>query len=115
MKAPTHLRGAFPCPTTRDRPWWASPPVAEREALVERLHAAMDDIHEGWMRAPRAVRRMELTGGEAGYVRFSADLSIGPGWMRSGNRRRVDVADARIMKVGIASSPDGEQIWLAMP
>jgi hypothetical protein len=79
----------------------------DMEVLIDRLHGAMDDVPEGWM------VRSSVCGGEnlkalAGCgvtetfipeVRFGPDLEIGPGWVRTGNRRRIDIQDKRTMQL----------------
>ena len=81
--------------------------VVDRDLLIDRLHNAMDDVPEGWM------VRASICGGEnlkalAGCgvtetfipeVKFGADLEVGPGWVRVGNRRRIDIQDKRTMQL----------------
>jgi hypothetical protein len=76
-------------------------------SAIDRLHSAMDDVPEGWM------IRSSICGGDnlkalAGCgvtetfipeVRFGPDLEIGPGWVRTGNRRRIDIQDHRTMSL----------------
>jgi len=102
----------------------ASGPEADIDAerLVERLHSAMDDIPEGWM--VRFVRcgSSELktlagagaAGPEAPEVRFGPDLEIGPGWVRTGNRRRVHVSDRRTVEAA-AQGLGGPAVFVARP
>jgi hypothetical protein len=93
----------------------------DREALYDRLADAMDDVPEGWM-----VRCQRSGGSElkslAGFgimddtapeVRFGPDLEVGPGWIRQGNRRRINHADQRTLD-SIAHGP-GEAVFLARP
>jgi hypothetical protein len=90
--------------------------------LVERCSAAMDDVPEGWMvrfarcgsENLKALASCGAAGWEVPEVRFSNDLEIGPGWFRRGNRRCVDVADARIVRAA-AESPVGPKIFYARP
>ena len=79
-------------------------PVVDLEALVEKMHAAMDDL------PPDVVVRSDQCGAAslkvlAGSglvdetvpeISFGPDLEIGPGWVRNGNRRRIDASDRRI-------------------
>ena len=79
----------------------------DRDLLIDRLHNAMDDVPEGWM------VRSSVCGGEnlkalAGCgvtetfipeVKFGPDLEVGPGWVRTGNRRRIDIHDKRTMQL----------------
>src|SRR5690606_5906914 len=44
---------------------------------------------------------------------FGANLEIGPGWVRNGNRRRVNVSDKRTIKA--AAEGPGFLIFLARP
>lgn len=91
------------------------------ETLHDRLADAMDDVPEGWM------VRLSRCGGSnlkslAGFgimsetapeVRFGPNLEVGPGWVRVGNRRRVDVSDRRTLE-GVAQGP-GQAVFLARP
>ena len=94
-----------------------------RAALMERTFSVMDDVPEGWMVrhercGPSTLKTMAgcgVSGPEAPDVSFGPSLSVGPGWIRNGNRRRVDVADARTLKVGIGQGPDAPHTWLARP
>src|SRR5690606_32260660 len=78
----------------------------ELEPLVDRLFDAMDDVPEGWMvRSNRcggselkALAGVGAIGERVPEVRFGANLEIGPGWVRNGNRRRVNVSDKRTIK-----------------
>lgn len=96
--------------------------AAAREALDDRLADAMDDVPEGWMvRHARcgasnlkALAGMGIAGPTAPEVRFGADIEVGPGWIRRGNRRRVDVADKRIVEA-VAQGPAGPSVFLARP
>jgi hypothetical protein len=101
-----------------------SPPDETRvdmEALVERTFAAMDDIPEGWMVRSNRCGSSELKAlagvGAAGStvpeVRFGSDLEVGPGWVRNGNRRRVNTADHRTIEMS-AQGPGGAA-FLARP
>ena len=79
----------------------------DRDLLIDRLHNAMDGVPEGWM------VRSSVCGGEnlkalAGCgvtetfipeVKFGPDLEVGPGWVRTGNRRRIDIQDKRTMQL----------------
>jgi len=95
----------------------------DMEKLVEKLYAAMDNVPEGWMvRSNRsgASSLKTLAGtGIAGHVapevRFGSNLEIGPGWIRTGNRRRIDVNDLRIMKSAAEGPADGSVTFVARP
>ena len=90
--------------------------------LVERCAAAMDDVPEGWMvRFARcgssnlkSLSGCGLAGPEAPETAFGPDLAVGPGWVRRGNRRFVDVGDDRIVKAS-AQGPVGPRIFYARP
>lgn len=90
--------------------------------LEERLFAAMDDLPEGWMVRSARCGSIELkslagsglAGPTAPEVRFGNDLEIGPGWIRNGNRRRVNVSDTRTM-ASYAEGPGGDAVFLARP
>ncbi len=97
----------------------AMAPAAIREAAME----AMDQVPEGWMvRSARcgpstlkALAGVGLALSSAPETRFGPDLEVGPGWVRLGNRRMVDMADARIVQ-GAAQGPDGKPTaFLARP
>ena len=96
--------------------------AVDAEALAERLAAAMDGVPEGWMvRSARcgssnlkALSGAGLAGPEVPEVRFSNDLELGPGWVRVGNRRRVEAADERTVS-SYAEGPGGELAFLARP
>jgi len=90
--------------------------------LQEKLESAMDKVQSGWMvrhvRAGasglKALAGCGLAGPEAPEVRFSADREQGPGWTRSGNRRKVDLQDMRITMV-IAEGPPGPTTFVKRP
>lgn len=93
----------------------------DMRALGDRLYAAMDDVPESWM-----VRSTRVGGGElkvlAGFgvvdgkapsVAFGPDLEVGPGWVRNGNRRRVNVSDMRTVEQ--CAKLDADSVFLARP
>lgn len=94
----------------------------DREELVERLYAAMDDVPEGEMVRNVRCGSSELkafagagaAGSEAPSVRFGSDVEVGPGWVRTGNRRRVHVSDARTIE-SVAQGPSGATAFVARP
>lgn len=94
----------------------------DMELLIEKLHACMDDVPEGWMvrtdqTGPSTLKALAGTGlveETAPEVRFGPDLEIGPGWIRNGNRRRVDSVDRRLMKSYVAGRHDG-MAYVARP
>lgn len=96
--------------------------AGDRDELVERLYAAMDNVPEGWMVRNARVGSIELKalagagaiGEVAPEVRFGPDLEIGPGWIRDGNRRRVHVGDHRTVEA-VARGPAGPTAFLARP
>lgn len=91
------------------------------EALEEQLFAAMDDVPEGWMVRSNRCGSSELKslagfgaiGSDVPEVRFGPDLEIGPGWVRVGNRRRVNVSDNRTVQA--AAEGPGFMVFLARP
>ena len=91
--------------------------------LEERCFAAMDGVPDGWMVrharcGPSTLKTLAgcgVAGGHVPEVAFGPDLVVGPGWVRNGNRRRVDVTDGRTMQVGIGQGPDAPHTWLARP
>jgi hypothetical protein len=94
----------------------------DMEILVEKIYACMDEVPEGWMvrsnqcgaSSLKALAGTGLAGPEAPEVRFGADLEIGPGWVRNGNRRRVDVSDRRILK-SYVQGPHTGLVFVARP
>lgn len=92
------------------------------EMMKERIISAMDDIPEGWMvrssRCGSAELKTLAGAGVAGptppEVRFGPGLEVGPGWIRVGNRRRVNVSDARTVAIH-AQGPGGDAVFLARP
>jgi len=92
------------------------------DRLEERLYAAMDDVPEGWMvRGVRsgslelkALAGAGLAGPQAPEVRFGPSLEVGPGWIRHGNRRRVNVSDNRTIS-SFAQGPGGDAVFVARP
>lgn len=104
-----------------DEPADQAAPV-DMEELVEKLHACMDELPEGWMVrsnqcGPSTLKALAGTGlveETAPEVRFGPGLEIGPGWIRNGNRRRVDTVDRRLMK-GYAAGPHTGMTYIARP
>lgn len=102
-------------PSTPDEP-------IDYESLKERLFAAMDDVPEGWMvRSARcggsnlkALAGAGAAGPEAPEVMYGPELEFGPGWIRKGNRRRVDVSDERTVELA-AQGPSSGSTFLARP
>jgi hypothetical protein len=92
------------------------------ETLDERLHAAMDDVPEGWMvRYARcggsnlkALAGFGAIGHAVPEVRFGPNLEVGPGWIRRGNRRKIVVSDTRTVE-SAAQGPGGPHAFLARP
>lgn len=97
------------------------PPV-DPEALYEKLHAAMDGVPEGWMVRYARCGSLNLksfagagaAGPEAPQVRLGPSIEVGPGWVRTGNRRRVDVSDSRTVEAA-AHGPGVSFPFLARP
>ena len=93
------------------------------DEVVEACYAAMDTVPEGWMVrhercGPSVLKTLAgcgVAGGNAPEVAFGPGLTVGPGWVRDGNRRRVDVTDHRTLAIGIGQGPDGPHSWLARP
>jgi hypothetical protein len=95
----------------------------DREALIERIFAAMDDVPEGYMvrhvrAGPSTLKTLAGAGvapPNAEPVNFGSNHEVGPGYIRHGNRRRVHVNDDRIVKVAMVQAPDGPQRFVARP
>ncbi len=92
------------------------------ELLDTKLFEAMDNIPEGWMvRSARvgpsnlkALAGSGLAGDTVPESKFGPDLEIGPGWIRVGNRRKLNVADRRTVEAS-AQGPVGGTAFLARP
>lgn len=76
------------------------------EALRERLFDAMDDVPDGWIVrshicGPALLKARAGTGLLERDTTMPANqaLEVGPGWVRHGNRRRVDATDERYLKL----------------
>ncbi len=97
-------------------------PPLDREAIEERLFAAMDAVPEGWMvRYARcgpsnlkALAGFGAAGPLVPEVKFGPRLEVGPGWIREGNRRRVKVDDNRTIEAAVAGA-ETEHAFLARP
>lgn len=93
-----------------------------RESVIEKIASAMDDVPEGWMvrharhgaSTLKALSCCGVAGIEAPEVKFGPHVDVGPGWVRLGNRRMVDVMDSRFMQA-IAQAPDGPSTFVARP
>ncbi len=91
-------------------------------ALVERVHSAMDDIPEGWMIRSsvcggdnlKALAGCGVTETFVPEVRFGPELEVGPGWVRTGNRRRIDIQDKRTMQLYVRNDT-ADLAFLARP
>lgn len=96
--------------------------IEDMEALGERLYAAMDNVPEGWMvrharagaSSLKALAGHGLSGVGSPETRFGSDLEVGPGWVRNGNRRRIDVSDRRVAHASIDGF-DGDSVFVARP
>lgn len=94
----------------------------DEDAVSEKLYAAMDNVPEGWMVRSVRIGGSELkvlagagvVGDKTPEIRFSNDLEVGPGWVRNGNRRRVNVSDMRTVKAA-ATGPEGAIAFVARP
>lgn len=91
-------------------------------AVREKLFAAMDDLPDGWMvrnvRAGgsnlKALAGAGLALADAPEVKFGPEVTLGPGWVRVGNRRMVDVTDKRTIEA-IVRGPDAGTRFVARP
>lgn len=100
----------------------ASDEPSSREAVAERLYAAMDEVPEGWMvrharcaaSSVKALAAHGMAGVSSPETRFGPDLEVGPGWVRNGNRRRIDVSDRRILE-GAVGAKGGLSAFVARP
>lgn len=97
-------------------------PAIDQESLSDKLMSAMDEIPEGWMvRHARAggsnlktLAGAGVAGDEVPEIKFGPNLEVGPGWVRVGNRRMVDVTDRRTIQA-IAEGPGGKARFVARP
>lgn len=90
--------------------------------LEERLFSALEGLPDDWM-----VRSVRCGGSElkalagSGFggpttpkAKFGPNVEVGPGWVRVGNRRRVNTSDARTIS-GIAQGPSDSGVFVARP
>jgi len=81
-------------------------PDARRAALAAALFDAMDDIPDGWMvRSNISGSSMLKAMAGAGVIedprdsaKFTPEIEVGAGWVRDGNRRRIDATDSRFVE-----------------
>lgn len=119
-------RRAQAIPELRDAPAPQPEDPEERrrrsEALLERLFGAMDDVPMSWvvrsghggsdeLKALAGSGLIDKT--ESPSVSFGSELEVGPGWIREGNRRRINAADSRTVMLA-ARGPGGE-VFVARP
>jgi hypothetical protein len=106
----------------------ALPSDLDRNTIVEKTFAAMDEIPDGWMVrhvrvGPSTAKTLIGTGTSpisdmapsVSLPEIKPGFAIGPGWLQIGNRRAVDVLDDRIMRAGIVPGPEGAQVFVARP
>lgn len=92
------------------------------EQLEERLFSVMDDLPDDWMvRSVRcggselkALAGCGLSGPTTPKARFGPDVEVGPGWVRVGNRRRVNTSDSRTV-TALAQGPSDSGVFVARP
>ena len=92
------------------------------EEMVEQLYKAMDDVPEGWMVRSnicggnnlKALAGCGVTETFIPEVRFDSNLEVGPGWVRTGNRRRIDIQDKRTMDLYVRNDTI-DIVFLARP
>jgi hypothetical protein len=90
-----------------DLPSADAPATPDLETLTNRLFDAMDEVPSGWMVRSHLCGPSTLkTFAGAGVITSAEDtvqagptLEVGPGWVREGNRRRVDATDARYVEL----------------
>lgn len=100
----------------------AMPDPIDESAVQEKLFAAMDELPDGWMVRNirsggsnlKALAGSGLAGAETPEVKFGPDITVGPGWVRVGNRRMVDLRDRRTIEA-IAQGPNGGTCFVARP
>lgn len=91
--------------------------------VEEKLFSAMDDVPDGWMvrhvRSGGSMLKSFAGLGHAGEsapeVRLNQHIEVGPGWVRIGNRRRIDMTDRRTIKAYAEGPANMECIFLARP
>jgi len=122
-RAARRIDSAIGDPDDRAAPESPVARVARLAAIGERLHAALDAVPEGWMvRSSRggcaelkSLAGMGAAGPDAPTVRFGPEVEIGPGWVRSGNRRRVHANDTRTVRMAAEGPDGGGATFLARP
>ena len=95
----------------------------DREAVEEKLMAAMDEVPEGWMVrhvrcGPATLKSLAGTGLAHPVdlaTPFGSDFEMGPGWVRLGNRRMVDARDRRIIESLVHGRDDQAGAFVARP
>lgn len=91
--------------------------------ISERLHDAMDDVPHNWivrsnLAGPSTLKAFAGAGvleeDKTTWSPGDTNLDIGPGWVRHGNRRRVDATDARFVDT-FAGGHKSDIHYLARP
>ncbi len=96
---------------------------AYNEALRERIFAALDDVPDNWMvrstntgpGSLKALAGVGAVGERAPEIRINEHISAGPGWVRVGNRRAVDVSNLRLAAAHMEGDQDGPMVFVARP
>lgn len=95
---------------------------AQRSRLAASLFDAMDDVPDGWMvRSNISGSSMLKAMAGAGVIedprdsaRFTPEIEVGAGWVRDGNRRRIDATDNRFVET-FAAGHKSTLHYLARP
>jgi hypothetical protein len=102
--------------------------LTSRQELLERITAALDDQpnnimvrHTGC--GPSSLKTLVGVGygqttdkdSQAPEAAVGAGVVVGPGWVRLGNRRIIDVMDHRFITCGYTPNHTGDQVFLARP
>lgn len=94
-----------------------------REAVKEMLFAALDDVPDNYMvrsanvgpESLKSLAGVGAIGERAPEVRINDHVAVGPGWVRVGNRRAIDIVDLRIGRAHMEGDQDGPIVFLARP
>ena len=89
------------------KPSWGDIPDEVVHAQIgAMLYDALDDMPDGWMVRSHVCGTSVLKGfagagvlestGKSGKIR--QDIEVGPGWVRTGNRRRIDATDSKLIE-----------------
>lgn len=93
------------------------------ERAIQKITDAMDTVSDNEMvryvrcgaTGLKVLAGAGLAGPAPAPVTFSQDLETGPGWIRNGNRRRIDVHDQRIIQCAAMTPENYRHVFVARP